>query len=73
MNIVSDYVFRVFITAMTAGVGGTWMVIDARRCWQLRNADRSDLLTNDKRFGYGMGVAIGVVAILGCLMFWNVI
>ena len=73
MNIVSDHAFRVFITAMTGGVGGTWMIIDARRFWKLRDADRSDLLTNDKRFGYGMGVAIGIVAILGCLMFWNVI
>ena len=72
MNIVSDYVFRVFLTAMTAGVGGTWMIIDARRIWRLRDADRSDLLKNDQRFGYGVGVAIGIVAILGCLMFWNV-
>ena len=72
MNIVSDTVFRMMITALTAGVGGTWGVIDARRLWRLRNAPPDPAL-GDKRFGYGVGVAIGIVAILGCLMFWNVI
>ena len=73
MNLISDTAFRVWMTAMTAGVGGTWMIIDARRIWKLRDADPSDALANDKRFGYGVGVAIGVVAIIGCLMFWNVL
>ena len=73
MNLVSDYVFRVFLTAMTGGVAGTWMVIDAIRWWKLRDATREDPLLNDKRFGYGVGMAVGVIGILGCLMFWNVI
>ena len=72
MNIVSDTVFRLMITALTMGVGGTWGVIDARRLWRLRNAP-ADPSLGDRRFGYGVGVAIGIVATLGCLMFWNVI
>ena len=72
MNIVSETVFRWMITGLTAGVGGTWGVIDGSRLWRLRNAGPDPLL-GDKRFGYGVGVAIGIVAILGCLMFWNVI
>ncbi len=72
MNLVSDTVFRWVVTALTAGVGGTWGIIDGRRLWRLRDAAPSEAL-GDKRFGYGIGVGIGIVAILGCLMFWNVI
>ena len=73
MNLVSDTVFRWIVTALTAGVGATWGVIDGRRLWRLRDAPAGDPLVGDKRFGYGVGAAIGIVAVLGCLMFWNVI
>ena len=73
MNLVSDTTFRIFLTALTGGVGGTWMFLDAFKIWKLRNAPPGDAVAHDKRFGYGLGVVIGVVAILGCLMFWNVI
>lgn len=73
MNLVSETAFRWIVTGLVAGVGGTWGVIDGRRLWRLRNVPAGDPLLGDKRFGYGVGVAIGIIAVLGCLMFWDVI
>ena len=70
MNILSDYAFRVFLTINVAAVALFWGTVDAIRLVRTR---RDQDPTGDKRFGYLIGVGIGLVGVLGCLMFWDVI
>ncbi|MBX3159423.1 MAG: hypothetical protein KF773_25860 [Deltaproteobacteria bacterium] len=67
MNIISDAALHWFVTTLTAGLAGTWVVYDTFNLYRTRNADRSDPIVRDKHFGYVMGIIIGVVGILGCL------
>ena len=69
-ELVSTYAFRVFITFMTGSVALAWFVIDGYRLLTTR---RTADPTGDKRFGYFMGIGVCGVALLGCLMFWNVL
>lgn len=68
-EIVSNEVFRGFLSVMTAGVAGIWGTVDAFRFLALRDADSRDPIVRDKRFGYAIGVAVGVVGVVGTLRF----
>lgn len=68
-ELVSEDTFRAFISVMTAGVAGIWGVVDAIRIVGLRNKDGRDPVVRDKRFGYTIGVAIGVIGVVGTLRF----
>ena len=72
MNVMSDDAFRWFVTILTGGLAGTWLVYDTINLLRSRRADGSDPLVRDKRFGYVMGMLIGVVGIIGCLRFHGV-
>jgi hypothetical protein len=72
-ELVSDPVFRGFISAITGGVAGLWGVIDAIRFTRLRNADGRDPIVHDKRFGYAIGVAVGLIGVVGTLRFNGVL
>jgi hypothetical protein len=65
--------FKWFLTILTGGLAGTWVFVDAVKLFRARRLDRSDATVRDKHFGYVMGMVIGVVGVLGCLLFWNVI
>lgn len=65
--------FGWFLTALTGGLAGTWLVHDAICLVRTRKADRSDPVMRDKHFGYVIGIMIGVVGVLGCLMFQGVL
>jgi hypothetical protein len=70
MNIISDYSFKVFLTLNVAVVAGIWGTLDTLRLFRTRaEADP----TGDKRFGYFVGMLVGLVGALSCLMFWDVI
>ena len=73
MNLVSDHVFVWILTLLTASVAFTWFVYDALKLWWLRGADRRDPTIHDKRFGYGIGVLVGLVGVIGCLRFHGVL
>lgn len=73
MNPMSDDAFKWFISALTAGVAGTWFVYDALKLWWLRRADRQDPTIRDKHFGYAVGVVVGAVGLIGVLRFHGVI
>ena len=45
---------------------------DAISLIRSRNADGRDPLVGDRRFGYAMGIAIGVIGVVGCLRFHDV-
>lgn len=73
MNIVSETAFQWIVTAMTAGLAGTWFVYDAISLARLRGKNREDPVAGDKRFGYVMGIIIGFVGVWGCLRFHGVV
>ena len=73
MNIVSQTAFEWFVTVLTGGVAGAWLVYDAFNLYKTRNADRQDPIVRDKHFGYVVGMVIGIVGVLGCLRFHGVV
>jgi hypothetical protein len=73
MTIVSDAAFRFLLSAATGGVAGAWVIHDLVLLARLRGADRRDPLVADKRFGYAMGIVIGVLGIVGTLRFNGVL
>jgi hypothetical protein len=66
-EIVSATVFKWFVTVLTGGLAGSWLVYDLISMIRTRHADGRDPLVHDRRFGYVMGIVIGFVGVLGCL------
>ncbi len=65
--------FKSFLTFLTAALAVPWLIYDTRnllRAWKL---DRGDAVVRDRHFGYVIGILVGVVGVLGCLLFQNVI
>jgi hypothetical protein len=73
MTLVSDGVFRFLLSLVTGGVAAVWVVHDLVLIARLRGANRRDLLVADKRFGYAMGIVIGMIGVIGTLRFNGVI
>ena len=72
-EIMSADAFKWFLTILTGGLAGSWFFYDVYNLFRIRNADKRDPLVRDKIFGYIMGIAIGVVGVLGCLKFHDVV
>jgi hypothetical protein len=72
-EIVSHETFRWILTGLTGGLAGSWVIYDSINLLRLRGADFSDPLARDRRFGYLIGIAIGLVGVIGCLLFHDVI
>ena len=71
MNIVSDNAFRWILTILTAGLAGSWFFYDLYSLLRSK-ADPKDPVVSDKRFGYVVGLAIGIIGVVGCLRFHGV-
>jgi hypothetical protein len=72
MTELPDSVFRVLISLFTGGFAGVWLVHDLlflTRAARHRRAGRRDPLLSDQMFGYVVGIAIGVVGLVGTLRF----
>ena len=69
MTLVSDSVFRLLVSAITGGLAAVWVIHDLVLIARLRGADRRDPLVADKRFGYAMGIVIGMIGVIGTLRF----
>jgi hypothetical protein len=72
-ELMSPYAFKWFLTILTGGLAGSWFIYDTFNLIRIRNADKADPIVRDKIFGYIMGIAIGVVGVLGCLRFHDVV
>lgn len=73
MTLVSDDMFRLFLTTMTGGLAGAWTIHDIVLIARLRGANRRDPLVGDKLFGYAMGIVIGMIGVIGTLRFNGVL
>lgn len=73
MTELSDGAFKLLLSLITGGVAGAWTVHDLVLIARLRGADRRDPRVADQRFGYAMGIVIGVIGIVGTLRFNGVL
>jgi hypothetical protein len=72
-QLMSPLVFKWFLTILTGGLAGAWLFYDSYNLIRTWGGDRSDGVVRDKHFGYVIGIAIGVIGLLGCLRFHNVV
>jgi hypothetical protein len=72
-ELVSQTAFAWIVTVLTGGLAGSWFVYDLINLIRVRHADRRDPLIRDRRFGYVMGIVIGLAGVLGCLRFHDVV
>jgi len=73
MTLMSDVAFKWVLTALTGGLAGAWLIYDAIRLVRSRSAVRGDPIASDKRFGYMVGVVIGVIGVVGVLRYHGVL
>ena len=73
MNILSDAQFSWFLTLAVGLLAVAWLVYDVINLVRVRGADGRDPVVSDKRFGYMMGIVIGLVGIIGVLRFRGVL
>jgi len=72
-ELMSATAFKWFLTILTGGLAGAWLVYDTINLIRTRNADRGDATMRDKHFGYVIGILIGIIGIVGCLRFHGVV
>jgi hypothetical protein len=65
--------FKWFLTILTGGLAGAWVLYDLRNLLVSRKLDRADSVVRDRHFGYVMGIVIGLVGVIGCLKFHGVV
>jgi hypothetical protein len=73
MTIMSEPAFRAVISVLTAGIGGLWVVHELVAINRLRGKGFADPLIRDQWFGYFIGIAIGVIGVVGTLRFNGVL
>lgn len=70
-QIVSEPVFRWIITVLTVAAA-LWALYDIVKMRKARGKDGADPKVRDERFGYWIGIAIGLFAISGMLRYHGV-
>ena len=65
--LISHTLFVWFMSLFTGVVAGTWFVYDGLKIYWLRHADGSDPTVRDKRFGYAIGMCVGLIGVIGVL------
>jgi len=73
MTLVSDSTFGLLISLITGVVAGAWAIHDLVLLARLRGASGRDPLVADQRFGYVMGIVIGMIGVVGTLRFGGVL
>ena len=65
--------FRLLLSLITGVVAAAWTVHDLVLIARLQGKGRGDRLVADQRFGYAMGIVIGIIGIVGTLRFNGVL
>ncbi|HEY1554513.1 MAG TPA: hypothetical protein VGF94_06730 [Kofleriaceae bacterium] len=73
MNVMSETVFEWFLTLAVGLAAGGWLVYDTINLARTRGADGADPVVRDRRFGYLMGLVIGVIGVVGVLRYHGVL
>jgi hypothetical protein len=68
-HVISHTAFVWFMSLFTGLIAGTWLVYDALKLFWLRKKDKSDPTVHDKRFGYSIGMCVGLIGVLGVLKY----
>jgi uncharacterized membrane protein YfcA len=69
---LSPETFRWILTVLILA-GALWALFDVVKLARTRGKDASDPLVRDERFGYAIGIVIGLFAISGVLRYHNVL
>ncbi|HET9620071.1 MAG TPA: hypothetical protein VFP84_01805 [Kofleriaceae bacterium] len=72
-ELVPEGVFRFLITLATGGFSALWVVHDILFLARLRGKDTRDPLIRDQRFGYVMGIVMGLIGVVGALRYNGVV
>jgi hypothetical protein len=72
MTLMSDQAFHLALSVITGGAAVLWTIHDVVLLARLRRTNR-DPLVADRRFGYAMGIVIGMIGIIGTLRFNGVL
>jgi hypothetical protein len=72
-ELMSPNAFRWFLTFLTGGLAGAWLIYDTINLIRTRKLDRTDPVVRDRHFGYVMGIIIGFVGVLGTLRYHDVV
>ncbi len=67
MNLVPDPVFTWILTILTGGFAGIWVIHDLIFLARTRGKDGRSASVRDQRFGYVMGMIIGLIGVTGVL------
>jgi len=73
MNVMTDTQFEWFMTLAVGVLAGVWLVYDAINLARASRADGRDPIVRDKRFGYVVGLVIGVIGLVGVLRYRGVL
>jgi hypothetical protein len=73
MTLMPEGVFHWVLTIATGGFAGLWVIHDLVFLLRLRGADRRDPLVADQRFGYVLGMVVGLIGVVGALRFNGVL
>jgi hypothetical protein len=73
MTLMPDAAFHWVLSALVGGVAAGWAIHDLVLIARLRGADRRDPKVRDQRFGYAIGILIGMIGIVGTLRFNGVL
>ena len=65
-HLVSDTAFTWILTILTGGFAGIWIFHDAIFIARTRGK-KGDAVLRDQRFGYVMGMIIGIIGVTGVL------
>jgi hypothetical protein len=69
MTELSDDVFHLMLSIATGGLAAAWLIHDLLLLLRLPGSQRRDPLVRDQRFGYVMGIVIGVIGLVGTARF----
>ena len=66
---VSHATYIWFVTLMTGGVAGAWMIVDSVRLRRALRADPADPAFRDRIFGSVIGLLVSLVGLVGVVAY----